>query len=669
MKSLISINPSPQRIGAASITALLLTFPAGAQDDPATAPAEEANTLPALVVEANSDTAVITETVTAEEISLTQAVDLAGMFQNTPEVRVGGGSPAAQKLYVRGFEDKQLNITIDGATQAGYLTHHQTQLMIQPEFLKSAEVSAGAGAATNGPGGLGGTIRFTHKGAEDFLNPGQNFGVWLKSGYLSQGDGIQESFAIYGNLSESWSLVGGFDYLDVGDYTDGHGDKVSLTGHQQIGGYLKLDGDISLDQQISFTYERMHDEGTFWHRPNFAGAFPHPVAPNAPVFNRTDRDTFTINYEYNPIQEWLDIEGTAYYNNYRIDRKKQYEMGVESLGFDLRNTAVIEDHAITYGADYRHDETSFTGKGSVTGFAGTLVYNTTPDEPLDVFGLFAQDNWQIAEPLLLSYGLRFDYYDFEDYTGQNFDDTHFSPNAMISYQVIDPLNVYVRYAQAFQGVTALDSITRSEGGTVNDPDAEGQTAQNIDLGVRYDSGNWFANGSVFQQTIDDVLATPAGVRTNSGKLESWGYTLEGGYHNGPFAASLAVVQSFPELNGEELNDNDLGLGTATGRAWNATLDYTFEQARLNLGWSAQFVESYDDTPAGIPGKDSYFVNNLYAQWRPLENHDLYLNLAVTNIFDEYYVDQATSGYNTQLARVAGLPAQGRGITISANYKF
>ncbi len=645
-----------------------MTFPAHGQDEPAVA-VDEYATLPALVVEANSETAVITETVTSEEITMTQATDLTGMFANTPEVRVGGGGPAAQKLYVRGFEDKQLNISIDGAVQSGYLSHHQSQLMIQPEFLKSAELSAGAGAATNGAGGLGGTIRFTHKGAADFLNPGQDFGVWLKSGYLSQGNGVQESIAIYGNLSENWSLLGGFDFLDVGDYEDGHGDTVDLTSHQQSGGYLKLDGELANDQKVSFTYEKMHDEGTFYHRPNFAGYFAHPLAPNVPVFNETDRDTFTAKYSYNPDSNWLNIESTGFYNNYRIDREDQYEMGLESYGFDIRNTSTVGDHSITYGSDYRHDVTSFTGNGSVSGFAGSLTYVTTPDEPLDVFGLFAQDDWQVTDKLLLSYGLRFDSYDFEDYTGQKFDDMHVSPNAMVSYQLTDSFNAYVRYAQAFQGVTALDSITRSEGGTLNDPDADGQTAENIDLGFRYDQGNWFANGSIFRQTIDDVLATPDSLRTNAGELESWGYTLEGGYHDGPFAVSLSVVESFPELNGEELNDNDLGLGTATGRAWNATIDYTFEEARVRLGWSAQFVESYDDTPEGIPGKDSYFVNNLYAQWQPLESQDLFLNLAVTNIFDEYYVDQATSGYNAALDRVAGLPAAGRGITVSANYKF
>ena len=613
-------------------------------------------------------------TVTAEEIQKIGAIDLDGIFAETPEVRVGGGSPAAQKIYVRGFEDKLLNITLDGATQPGYLSHHQSQLMVQPEFLKTVEVNAGAGAATEGPGALGGSIHLTHKGAEDFLKPGQDFGAFLKSGYLSNGNGLQEALAVYGRLSDNWNVAAGFDFIDVGGYDDGHGDEVTLTGHQQTGGYLKLDGKIADDQKLSLTYEKIHDEGLFWHRPNFNGYFNHPRAANVPVFNEADRDTLTLNYVWDPASDLIKTEATAFYNDYRIDRRDQYKMGVGSFGLDLRNTSIIATHSVTYGFDFRHDITSLKGGGSSSVFfpfppTNAIRYQTTPDEKLDIFGLYIQDEWKITEPLLLSFGLRFDHYDFEDYQDNGFDDSHVSPNVLLSYQIIEPLTVYARYAQAFKGVTAIDTASRNEGATVNDPGTDGQTAENLDIGVRYDDGRFFGSASLFQQRIDDVIAFGATTRTNVGDLEAWGYNIEAGARFGGFTARIGVTESNPELNGNELTDISFGLGTCMGRSWNANIDYTFEAIRLSLGWSAEYVESFDDTPAGIPTKDSYFVNNLYARWQPVGSQDLILQLAVTNLFDEYYVDQATSGYNAQLGRVAGLPAQGFGVNLSASCKF
>ena len=75
-----------------------------------------------------------------------QADDLQDIFSGMADVTVGGGgSPVAQKVYVRGLEDTLLNVTVDGATQSGYLFHHQGRLMVEPELLKSVSVSAGPG--------------------------------------------------------------------------------------------------------------------------------------------------------------------------------------------------------------------------------------------------------------------------------------------------------------------------------------------------------------------------------------------------------------------------------------------------------------------------------------------------------------------------------------------
>ena len=128
-------------------------------------------------------------------------------------------------------------------------------------------------------------------------------------------------------------------------------------------------------------------------------------------------------------------------------------------------------------------------------------------------------------------------------------------------------------------------------------------------------------------------------------------------------------ESFPELNGSALTDTDFGHGTAMGRAWSARLDHAFTAWRVNVGLLVRYVEAFDDVPAGIPGKDSYVVTDLYADWRPLKKHDLVLQVALNNLFDEYYVDQATSGYNAQLGRVAGLPEPGFGVRLGASYKF
>lgn len=53
-----------------------------------------------------------------EEIELTQANDLGDLFRRTPSVSVGAG--IAAKIYVRGIEDAQLNISIKSARDRAF---------------------------------------------------------------------------------------------------------------------------------------------------------------------------------------------------------------------------------------------------------------------------------------------------------------------------------------------------------------------------------------------------------------------------------------------------------------------------------------------------------------------------------------------------------------------
>ena len=48
------------------------------------------------------------------DLTQIQASDLQDIFAFDPSIQVGGGFSAAEKIYIRGVEDKLLNVTIDG---------------------------------------------------------------------------------------------------------------------------------------------------------------------------------------------------------------------------------------------------------------------------------------------------------------------------------------------------------------------------------------------------------------------------------------------------------------------------------------------------------------------------------------------------------------------------
>ncbi|HBR92936.1 MAG TPA: hypothetical protein DEA90_02105 [Opitutae bacterium] len=83
------------------------------------------------------------DTITGEELERSTATSLNEIFKSNPQVSVGGGGlPVAQKVYVRGINDSLLNVSIDGATQAGEVYHHQSRVFIDPMLLKVVQVEA-----------------------------------------------------------------------------------------------------------------------------------------------------------------------------------------------------------------------------------------------------------------------------------------------------------------------------------------------------------------------------------------------------------------------------------------------------------------------------------------------------------------------------------------------
>ncbi|WP_025673073.1 TonB-dependent receptor plug domain-containing protein [Salinivibrio socompensis] len=114
--------------------------------------AQEQQTLDTVTVTADSLSGNIA--VTDEQLEARQAQDLEDIFRDTVSMNVGGGVGAGQKVYLRGIEDTNLNITVDGAAQGGYLFHHQGRLNIEPELLKRVGVESGPASADNGPGAL-----------------------------------------------------------------------------------------------------------------------------------------------------------------------------------------------------------------------------------------------------------------------------------------------------------------------------------------------------------------------------------------------------------------------------------------------------------------------------------------------------------------------------------
>ena len=635
--------------------------------------------------------------ITAEDIEQFQANDLADVFRESPSVSVGGSVGVAQKIFIRGLEDAYLNVTVDGAQQTSTLFHHIGRVTLDPELLKQIDVQAGAGEATSGPGAIGGSIRFKTKDAQDLLRGDEQFGGRVKASYFSN-EGTRYSGSLYGKLSDSWGLLGYYSTVDRDNFEDGDGNEVLGTAADQDLMFLKASGYIADNQYLSISAEQRDEEGEFSARPNWV------VLEGAPLYpSEAERDTYVANYRFDH-SALVFLEATAYQtsSSFRGGRF-DFLSDIDTYGFDIRNTTDISNHVFTYGIDYRKDEVE----------SGPGVGPVQNAEEGSVMGIYAQAHSNITPELLLSYGVRYDDFDFQqqilidDYYGtpvtdepSGLDDNELSFNVGLEYQLTEAWTLGLGYAEAARGKQIGDGFTLDEylydgeDVPVVASDVVPETVTNIEASIEYSANNLNARLSAYESTIDDVLFSGYqgnSVFNNIGDLESSGVEFNLAYRwdsvDVYFGFSSVDVELMPredlysvpynsiDINGYEF----VGLGNSRGDTWVLGADYTVT-ADISVGFNITMVDDinidtlhqalengWTDSLYSL-NKADYTLVDIYGEWEV--TNDLRLNLAVTNLFDEAYIDHSSVGdYSEVFPSVIGPQEAGRDIRLSVTYDF
>lgn len=635
--------------------------------------------------------------ITAEDIEQFQANDLADVFRESPSVSVGGSVGVAQKIFIRGLEDAYLNVTVDGAQQTSTLFHHIGRVTLDPDLLKQIDVQAGAGEATSGPGAIGGSIRFKTKDAQDLLRGDEQFGGRVKTSYFSN-EGTRYSGSLYGKLSDSWGLLGYYSTVDRDNFEDGDGNEVLGTAADQDLIFLKASGYIADNQYLSISAEQRDEEGEFSARPNWV------VLEGAPLYpSEAERDTYVANYRFDH-SALVFLEATAYQtsSSFRGGRF-DFLSDIDTYGFDIRNTTDISNHVFTYGIDYRKDEVE----------SGPGVSPVQNAEEGSVMGIYAQAHSNITPELLLSYGVRYDDFDFQqqilidDYYGtpvtdepSGLDDNELSFNVGLEYQLTEAWTLGLGYAEAARGKQIGDGFTLDEylydgeDVPVVASDVVPETVTNIEASIEYSANNLNARLSAYESTIDDVLFSGYqgnSVFNNIGDLESSGVEFNLAYRwdsvDVYFGFSSVDVELMPredlysvpynsiDINGYEF----VGLGNSRGDTWVLGADYTVT-ADISVGFNITMVDDinidtlhqalengWTDSLYSL-NKADYTLVDIYGEWEV--TNDLRLNMAVTNLFDEAYIDHSSVGdYSEVFPSVIGPQEAGRDIRLSVTYDF
>ena len=667
------------------------------------APIEDipSTTLQTITVTANSSVRdkVQTDSVYIDDYTpAAQASHLSDFLDVVPGVSVGGTSSVNQRIRVRGLDDTNLKVTIDGARQEGALFYHMGDVTIDPDLLKQAEVAVGNNSVTLGNDAIGGAVAFETVDAADLLKPGQKIGAKLHAGYGSNNDELLTSATVYGAPTENVDLLAYYGKRDAKAGEDGKGRDIQTKDSKGENILLKAGAYIADDHHVGASFSRTENKGLFPLRPDFP-ASPGPDSWNPIIPQEVKRDTYVLDYTYNPSNRLINVDSNVYQSETQILRNSdgkpgfEFDAQVKTTGAKVQNTSVIDSsivegitgtHKLIAGVEHYQKESEMSrdfAKASRDEATNTSVY--------------LEDQWQMGK-LTLTPGVRYDRYESPEFVsaGKTYDNVVGALAA--SYEIAPRTQVFASYTQLFNGPDLSQAIFNADGkDTFVNSNLKAEEGDNAEVGITTTLRDLTTSNDAlqlsakyFETNIENYIefvragGSRVGLNCATGELggscqgvinkdEDYkikGVELAADYKADNFSMGLSYARA--RSKGEETGYNISsvsGSSSESGDKYMVNLGYAPTET-TELGWRSTYVASVMPNTAGDDvKKPNYDVHDIYMSYTPTQVEGLKATLGVYNLFDETYASHASR--NNALDDNYTDFEMGRNIKTSLTYQF
>lgn len=626
-----------------------------------------------------------------------QASHLSDFLNVVPGVTVGGTSAVNQRIRVRGLDDTNLKVTIDGARQEGTLFYHMGDVTIDPDLLKQAEVSVGNNSVTLGNDALGGAVAFKTVDAADLLKPGQKIGAKLHAGYASNNDELLTSATVFAAPTDNIDLLAYYGQRNANAGEDGEGRKIQTEDSKGENILLKAGAYIANDHHVGASFSRTENEGMFPLRPDF------PASQGVGSWNeilpqKVKRDTYGLDYSYNPASNLVNVDTNVYQTETQISRDTDYttkpgynwEAGVKTTGAKIQNTSIIDtnvgSHKLIAGIEHYKKESElerdFVKKGT--------------DEAKNT-SIYLEDQWKNGK-LTLTPGVRYDRYESPEFVagGKTYDNVVGALAA--SYEIAPLTQIFASYTQLFNGPDLSQAIFNSDGDkTYVNNDLKAEEGSNAEIGIVKTlrdltvAGDALQlSGKYFETDIENFIQF---VRAGKDRI---GLDCATGQSGGDCQGAVNSNEDFKikgiELAADYKMDNfSMGLSYAHARSKGDKTGYSIPSVTggsadsgdkymvnlayvptdtTELGWRSTYVAAITPkTESAQPEKSNYDVHDIFMSYMPKQVEGLKATVGVYNIFDETYASHASRSLAEQADGLRTDFEPGRNIKASLTYQF
>ncbi|WP_244593525.1 TonB-dependent receptor [Methylopila sp. Yamaguchi] len=670
--------------------------------------------------------------VTSADIERKNPQDVRDLFGGEPGVQVGSSIPLSQKVYVRGVEETNLAVTIDGSAQNNKVFHHNATTYIDPGLLKQARVDPGVAPADAGFGALAGSIAYETKDVPDLLGHDRDgYGGIVKGTFNSNGAVFGNSYTVYGKQN-GFEALGYFNWADGGRYRAGEngprlptqagrperpdlrGEKIPGTATDLLSGLAKLAYESSEGHRFEVSHERVHDDTSRPFRANagdiIAGA-GNPLTRNY----KLDRQNTVLNYSTTSPEGWFDPKVVLAYSETKVkipnfsvlDEIGHSTGSTSSLNGRAENRFALPLGSVTAGVDFRHDVAKVDYGLNERGLSDPVLAAGYLDarERMTNIGLYAQARLEPIERARLNFGGRADHQRFKgtnDDPGSDISHSGLSGNVSGEYDLVpDLLTAKAGYSHVWAGVPLAENFIMNRnwdysGETGKDLNAT--TADNYSAGLVIRHSGFAIEGSIFKTQIENArnakfsntydfdgrfvnFYLPVPGASWAPDLDTKGFEIGAGYEWETGFVRVKYAHIDVDINGRP-GDSDTGnyIATPVGDVITISAAHTFAAWNVTVGGDIEIAPKYKRT-----GYDPFSAT--------LENprgdkYPAYPAYEIVNAFIEYkpklkyettfrldvknIFDEAYSSratYGDEFGNVTPLYEPGRSFLMTAQVKF
>nr|WP_321400142.1 TonB-dependent receptor [uncultured Desulfobacter sp.] len=440
------------------------------------------------------------EVITAQEIQEMGADTVAQALEEATGLLMTTETGRMMRPSIRGTGNKHTLVLIDGRRMASGFKDLTGLEQIPVDMIDHIEVVHGPASALYGSDAIGGVVNIITKKPSKTLT----MGATAKYGRSTYGDGEEKVGSAYVGNS-----VGRFGFLmaassrdkngyDMDGVTPDDGDDIDMNaasgrfsyqlnpGHNLLSGFEAVDRNFNgLRDLQNLDRERDTDD----RRLNCFLEYDGNITPDTALMLRANHSWHDNEVTVDPPTS--EIAGS-------IGDESDAERTLDQLEARF-SSRIFEKHLLTMGTEYvterREDSTSL-------------------DDRVETYSIYAQDEYQIFEPLYLALSARWDHY--SDFGSQ------LTPRLSMTYAILDNLRLKGGWGMGFRAPGFLELYIptyMSQGKVIYEPNADldPESSQSYEIGVQGEYKKFQASITWFKTDIEDLIEAVYYTSTGSGK--------------------------------------------------------------------------------------------------------------------------------------------------------